>query len=107
MWCYKDLQANGKEAMVLAHKVTKLVKCSPQREEIFLSQKAANADNSGTGLWVLCPTRWTVRANSLASIQSNYAILQDTCVEALGVAKDTETKARIIGVQAQMQRSLA
>ena len=51
-----------------------------------------------------CVQRVGLRANSLASIQSNYAILQDTWVEALGVAKDTETKARIIGVQGQMQR---
>ena len=33
-----------------------------------------------------------------------YAILQDRWVEALGMAKDTKTKACIIGVQVQMQR---
>ena len=42
---------------------------------------------------MLCPTRWTVRANALASIIENYVVLQDTWDEALEVAKDTNSKA--------------
>jgi len=44
-----------------------------------------------------------VRADSLASIIGNYAVLQSTWEEAIGVARDTETKARIGGVSAQMK----
>ena len=47
------------------------------------------------GLKILCPTRWTVCADSLASIIDIYTTLQDTWEEAVGVVKDTETKARI------------
>lgn len=68
--------------------------------------KSANDVATGShspGVRVLCPTRWTVRADSLASIIGNYAVLQSTWEEAIGVARDTETKARIGGVSAQMK----
>ena len=50
---------------------------------------------------MLCPTRWTVRAESLNSIIENYEVLESTWDEALDIAHDTETKARIRGVAAQ------
>ena len=53
---------------------------------------------------MLCPTRWTVRANSLASIVSNYSALQSTWEEAVDLVRDSETKARINGVSAQMRK---
>ncbi len=83
-----------KDAMETAHEITKLIKYSLRREDIFRSQRASSSDHHGPGLRVLCPTRWTVRADSLASIVSNYAVLQDTWVEAMTIARDTETKAR-------------
>lgn len=58
---------------------------------------------STPGIRILCPTRWTVRADSLASIISNYDVLQCTWLEALSVTKDTEAKARIHGVSAMMK----
>ena len=57
---------------------------------------------SSTGIRVLCPTRWTVRADTLSSIISNYEALQNTWEEALAITNDTEAKARIQGVSAQM-----
>ena len=54
------------------------------------------------GVRVLCPTRWTVRAEALASITSNFEPLQRTWEEAVEVVQDTETKARIRGVSAVM-----
>ena len=92
-----------KRAMETAHEITKLVKYSPRREQIFHNQKVANNDHHGPGLRVLCPTHWTMRADSLSSIELNYTVLQSTWMEALEVAHDTETKARITGVQAQMK----
>ena len=53
------------------------------------------ADTSLPGIRVLCPTRWTVQADSLASVTKNYAILQSTWEEALEISEDSETKARI------------
>lgn len=50
------------------------------------------------GIQVLCPTRWTVRADSLFSVIENYAVLHNTWDETLEISRDTETKARIQGV---------
>ena len=51
---------------------------------------------------LLCPTRWTIRAESLASVLANYNTLQHTWEEAVEVTQDTEANARILGVLAQM-----
>jgi len=53
---------------------------------------------------VLCPTRWTVCANALASVISNYDILLSTWDEAVEVVSDKECKARSTGVAAQMRK---
>jgi len=95
-----------KSALEMTHEITKLIKYSPRREGILKELKSANDVATGShspGVRVLCPTRWTVRADSLASIIGNYAVLQSTWEEAIGVARDTETKARIGGVSAQMK----
>ena len=55
------------------------------------------------GFRVLCPTRWTVRANSLLSVMDNYIGLQSTWDESLESRLDTEVKSRVIGVKAQME----
>ena len=45
-----------------------------------------------------------VRDNSLFSVIANYTILINTWDEATRVARDTETKARILGMQSQMKK---
>lgn len=94
-----------KNAMDTTHEITKLIKFSPRREAIFRNLKLQNdslQDIHSAGLRVLCPTRWTVRASSLLSIIDNYSTLLDTWEEALEATTDTEAKARINGVNAQM-----
>ena len=54
------------------------------------------------GFRTSCPTRWTVRAISLESVIKNYAVLQGLREEARDIVKDSETRARIIGVQSMM-----
>ena len=54
------------------------------------------------GIRVLCPTRWTVRAQSLKSVIDNYEVLLDLWDDCLDVVKQAELRSRIIGVQAQM-----
>ncbi len=44
-------------------------------------------------------SRWTVRASSLSSVISNYQVIQAVWEEALDIAKDSETRARLTGVQ--------
>lgn len=52
------------------------------------------------GVRVLCPTRWTVRAESFKSILDNYIVLIELWSKSL--EHDTEMKARIQGVAVQM-----
>lgn len=91
-----------RDALETTHEITKLVKLSPRRDAIFREIQQSVAPGS-PGVRLLCPTRWTVRADALKSVLENYVVLQETWDEALEVVKDTESKARILGVSAQMQ----
>ena len=64
-----------KSCLDTAYEITKLIKYSPRREAIFHALKN-ELSSSTCGIRVLCPTRWTVRAESLASILSNYSVLR-------------------------------
>ena len=46
------------------------------------------------GVYVLCPTRWTANAASLASIIDNYGVLQSTWEEAVNAVRDTEEQSK-------------
>ena len=92
-----------KDALDTTYEITKLIKYSPRRDDIFRKLKEDMPSSSTPGIRILCPTRWTVKANSLASIIGNYEVLQCTWEEAVLVTKDTESKARIRGVSAQMK----
>ena len=48
-------------------------------------------------------TRWTVRAGFLSSIYENCKELDQLWTWCLDVYKDTESKARVNGVQSQIQ----
>ena len=91
-----------RDALDSTHEITKLIKLSPRREAIFRGVKQSVTPESA-GMRLLCPTRWTVRADALKSVLDNYTALQETWEEALEVAKDTETRARILGVAGQMK----
>ena len=45
-----------KDSMETAHEITKRIKYSPHRQEIFHALKASSSDHHGPGLHVLCPT---------------------------------------------------
>ena len=96
-----------KDALDMTREVTKLIKYSPRREAIFRRLKEEKhfeiENDNSPGIRVLCPTRWTVCADSLSSIIDNYVSLQDTWEEAADIVHDTETKARIRGVSSQMK----
>ena len=55
------------------------------------------------GIRVLCPTRWTVRAEALQNILENYEVLHELWIESVDAVTDTEMKARILGVESQMK----
>ena len=67
----------------------------------FLSQE--NDGEKTMTITLLCPTRSTVRAKSLRSIIDNFQMLQILWEWSLDNCSDTEMKARIRGVDANMQ----
>ena len=91
-----------KDALEITFEVSKLVKFSPKRDVMFEKLKDKLALDT-PGFRVLCPTRWTVRANSLQSVLDNYSFLQEFWEESKDLASDPLVKARIIGVQAQFK----
>ena len=90
------------DALDTTYEITKLIKKSPARDAIFKRLKVEMASDC-SGIRVLCPTRWTVRAEALKSILDNFNVLLELWDESLERGKDTEMKARIRGVAAQMQ----
>ena len=96
-WC-KLLQ----DTLDTTYEITKLIRLSPCRNEIFAHAKESLAPDT-CGIRSLCPTRRTVRADTLKSIIENYQVLQETWDESIDVVKDSETRARLIGVSAQMK----
>ncbi len=91
-----------KDSLDTTHEITKLIKKSPRRDTLFEKLKSELAPDT-PGVRVLCPTRWTVRADSLKSILDNFKFLQELWEEAIDSEKDTEMKARINGVASQMK----
>ena len=55
---------------------------------------------------LLCPTRWTVRADTMHSIIRNCAVLQQLWDQAVIIAHDIEVIACIRGVATQMELTL-
>ena len=92
----------ARDALDTAYEIRKLIKFSPKRNHMFEELKQQfSPDNPG--FRVLCPTRWTVRAESLKSILDNYTALQELWDAALETALDAEVRSRITGVKAQME----
>ena len=91
------------DALDTTHEITKLIKKSPGREATFRALRCEATQEFDTpGIRLLCPTRWTVWADSLNSSLENYSILVELWSTALQHTKDTEIKSRIQGVAAQM-----
>ena len=85
------------------YEITKLIKHSPKCDVIFKKIKD-EVTLGAPGICVLCPTRWTVRAEALTSISENYEALQLTWEVAREATRETEMRSRIDGVAAQMRK---
>lgn len=73
----QDVLKGMQNALETVHEITNLLKKLPKHESIF--KKFKNVVITGSpGLWILCPTRWTVRAEQLISISEKYTALQST-----------------------------
>ena len=69
----------------------------------MLCKLKEEADSNAVNVRTLCPTRWTLQAESLGSILANYDSIQELWETATHETFDTEIKARIRGMQSQMK----
>ena len=98
-----------RDALDVAYEVSKLIKFSPKRNAVFDCIKASSDDHDGSstsmGIRSFCPTQWTVRGVAIESIFANYSTLLELWEEYLQPPcwLDPDVKARIIGVQSQIQ----
>ena len=91
-----------RDTLEITREITKLIKISPRRQDIFDEIKGELNEGSPS-IRILCPTRWsTVKADTMKSVVHNYEALQECWNQAMSVTNDTEMKARIIGVQTKM-----
>jgi len=81
-----------KKALDITYEMSKLIKYSPKRDAMF-SKLKDELQPECPGIQVLCPTRWTVRADSLKSVLDNYTALQHLWEEAELVAKESDIRA--------------
>ena len=84
-----------KNCLDTTHELIKLIKFSPKRDGIFKRLKEElkfkeEVEPETSGVKTLCPTRWTVRADSLQSVLDNYRVLQDLWDVAYDESKDSE-----------------
>lgn len=86
-----------RDCLDTCYELVKLIKFSPKRDAM-LTRLKEEIGSDAPSIRTLCPTRWTVRAESLASIMANYTDLRRLWVEALAATSDTEMKARIQGI---------
>ena len=91
-----------RNALDTSYEIVKLVKKSPRRDTMLQKLKTEMQEDS-PGIRVLCPTRWTVRAQALQSIISNYEVLQELWQQSIDVTKDAEMRSRIHGVSVYMK----
>ena len=89
------------DALDTTFEISKLIKYSPKRNAMFDKLKRELAPDC-PGFRVLCPTRWTVRGDSLKSVIDNYAVLQEEFNFCLESRLEPDIKSRIIGIKHQM-----
>ena len=92
----------ARDALDTTFEISKLIKFSPKREGMFNQLKHDLAPDC-PGIHVFCPTCWTVRAQSLRSVLQNYSVLQELWISLLESSLESEMRARITGVKAQME----
>ena len=92
------------DALDTAFEISKLIKFSPKRNAAFDRIKSESEEDnlSNTGIRSFCPTRWTVRGESVGSILEYFTIPKKLWDEFLQLQLQPDVKGRIIGVKTQM-----
>ena len=96
---------HGEECTVFerqyGHEIVNLIKKSPKRN-VMLEKIRKDILFEYPGFGLLCPTKWTVRVESMKSILDNWVALQQVWDESLDGNLEPEIKCRIIDVKSQM-----
>ena len=87
--------------MDTVYELSKLLQYSPKRLVLFKDIKAKISPNC-VGFRVLCPTQWTVRNETFQGILDNYSALLELWETILNDKPDSETRARVNGIDSQM-----
>ena len=87
----------------MVREINKLVKDSPQRSMKLEELRKAGA-NESKSVHAFCPTRWTVRGDTLAAVTNNHNELMELWEWSLAKLQDTEMKARVHGAVASMKK---
>ena len=90
----------GHALNLAAGEISNLIKKSPKRDAM-LQKIRKDISLEYPGFIVLCPTKWTIKAESMKNILDNWVALQQVCDESLNEILDAEIKGRIIGVKSQ------
>ena len=95
-----------RDALDTAFEVSKLIRFSPKQNAAFecINIETPTEKESGPshGIRSFCPTRWTVRGDTIESIADNYNTLNSLWEECFTTKLDPDTKGCIIGVQTKM-----
>ena len=97
------------DGLDISKEIINLIKKSPKRDSLLhkIQKNISDEDDDvpTIGIRKMCPTRWTVKADAIESILSNYNILQDVWEESLSeTSSDPTLKARINGVSTYMKK---
>ena len=68
-----------KDVLETTHEITRLIKYSPKRDAKLGQMRKSSERQLQCGILLLCPTRWTVRADAMTSVISNYSVLRELC----------------------------
>ena len=93
-----------KDALETTHEITRLINFSPKCDAKLKQIRKFTEGQLQCLICLLCPTRWTVRADAMISVISNYGVLHELCDWSLDNCTVTEMKARIRGVQVHMHQ---
>ena len=86
-----------KDALETTHEITRHIKYSPKRNAKLKQIRKSSEGQLQCWIWLLCPTRWTTRADATTSVISNYSVLHEWWDWSLDNCTVIEMKARIRG----------
>ena len=91
------------ETFAITKEICKLIKKSPQRETL-LKKLRKESENDAKSVHAFCPTRWTVRGDTLKALINNHNELMGGWENDIPTTTNTDMKARMIGVQTTMRK---